>query len=72
METTKTDAGWTTTKYAATPNMPVYLNAFLISTDDLKEDSLDLMAEDFAVPGATAVKYPVDFLSTNSNRSNEP
>ncbi len=54
-----TDDGWTTTKYDTTPNMPVYLNAFLVSTDDLKEDKLNLDATDFAAAGTTPVKYPV-------------
>ena len=49
--TPTTDAGWTTAKFTTTPNMPAYLNAFLISDGDdyvelSKKDVTDAFAPD--------------------------
>ena len=59
VEAEVTETGWTTSKFSLSRNMPVYLNAFLISDgNDYKEHSPKVLANEYVGSGP-APKFPV-------------
>ncbi|OWA54223.1 Aminopeptidase N [Hypsibius exemplaris] len=56
---------WTTTTYRTSPRMPVYLNAFLVSTDDFKMHSPEVTANDYLPSGADEITFPVNVFGNS-------